>query len=89
MAFSYFLALCPNQPVVFTPAIIFPVALSFFFFESFPRYQVSKSLEVFEIYRSLNLVSLIVLVVVLLLAIVRVVKIVSRSAGALRPLTKF
>lgn len=86
VAFAYFLALCPNQSVSFSPAFILPLGIALFFLQDSPSYQVSQSLEILEIYRENNFSTFIILGIVLLLAIVRVVKIVSRSAGALRPL---
>jgi len=88
VTFAYFLALCPNQSVSLTPIIIIPITFAFIFFQNYPRYQVSCSLEVYSIYRALNLRTFIILGLVLFLAIVRVVKIVSRSSGALRPFYK-
>ena len=88
VTFAYFLALCPNQSVVFTPVVVFPLTLAFIFLQDCPGYQLKKSLEVYDIYRRVNLVSLVILGLILFLAIVRVVKIVRRSAGALRPLTR-
>lgn len=85
VTFAYFLALCPNQSVVFTPVLIFPVTLGFLFFQERASYQSQKTLEVYDIYKEYNTVTLVCLSLVLFLAIVRVVKMVSRSAGALRP----
>lgn len=82
---AYLLALCPNQSVVLTPVVVFPVSLAFIFLQDSPGYQVEKSFEVCDIYRRYNLRTFIMLGLILFLAIVRVVKMVSLSAGALRP----
>lgn len=83
---SYFLALCPNQSVRFTPFLIMPIGIRFLFVGALPNYQITNSFEVCDIYKSYNITSLIVLRIVLFLAMVRVVKMVRRSSGALRAL---
>lgn len=81
---AYLLALCPNQEVAFSPAILIPIILALFLLQDKNIQPIVKSWEVTDIYKTLNFSTLIILAVVLFLAIVRVVKIVSRSAGALR-----